>query len=344
MKIGVPPAIDPARRLDQPYGVKTARPASETTTAGLLDSGSLLKGRVVNIDAAGLLTVDTEHGSFKASSASVLKIGREFWFEVVQTDANPLLAEAGKKNAVLNLLRVLLPGMLTVDRPLAGTVADLAPNDVPDVTQGAARLLRFLADNAVDGTPDPGKLLKTISQLQLSLPPGEERSAGQANGPLSFLTEVESPAMQKLLRVLDAHAVVNQQPAAGSDFFLFPVFFAEQAGRGEWLFSYEQDGNATDSTAATNISFYLAMSQLGDTHLSVTSRLNVLTGVFTLSTDDAADHVRQHLPQLVLALKPLADEVVISCRTAHFDCLKALKDDLTAKVGLERFALVDLKA
>lgn len=346
MKIGGPPAIDPNRRLDQAYGVKTARPAAETA-AGLLDAGSLLKGRVVNIDAAGLLTVDTELGSFKAAAASVLAVGQEFWFEVVQAGTNPLLAEAGKKNAVLNLLRILLPGLLAVDSPLPGsTAAGLSPGDVPDPAQEAVPLRRFLADNAMDGTPDPGKLIKTISRLNLSPPTGTEaevasRSAAQ---PLSLFHEVESPALHKLIRLLEAHTVVNQQPAAGSDYLLFPVFFAGEAGRGEWLFSYEQEGGAADPAATTNISFYLAMSRLGDTHLTITCRPNTLNGVLTLSSDDAADHVRRHLPQLVQALKPLADEVVINCRTAQLDCLKTLKDDMTAKAGLERFALVDLKA
>ena len=345
MKIGGPPAIDPSRRLDQVYGVKTARPATESA-AGLLDAGSLLKGRVVNIDAAGLLTVDTELGSFKASAASVLAVGQEFWFEVVQAGTNPLLAEAGKKNAVLNLLRILLPGLLAVDSPPPGTSAAPPPGDIPDPAQEAVPLSRFLADNAMDGTPDPAKLLKTISRLNLSPPTGTEaevasRSAAQ---PLSLFHEVESPALHKLIRLLEAHTVVNQQPAAGSDYLLFPVFFAEQAGRGEWLFSYEQEGGAADPAATTNISFYLAMSRLGDTHLAITCRPNTLNGVLTLSSDGAADHVRRHLPQLVEALKPLADEVVITCRTAQLDCLKTLKDELTAKAGLEHFALIDLKA
>ena len=345
MKIGGPPAIDPGRRLDQAYGVKTARPTPEAA-AGLPGPGSLLKGRVMNIDAAGLLTIDTELGSFKASAASVLAVGQEFWFEVVQTGANPLLAEAGQKNAVLHLLRILLPGLLAVDGPLPGTAAALPTGEVPNPTPETAPLHRFFVDNAVDGTPDPGKLIKTISRLNLSPPAGTEAEGPSrpAAQPLSLFHEVESPALQKLIRLLEAHTLVNQQPTAGSDYLLFPVFFADQAGRGEWLFSYEQEGGAADPAATTNISFYLAMSRLGDTHLTITSRQNSLTGVLTLTTDDATDHVRRQLPQLVQALKPLADEVVISCRTAHLDCLKTLRDDLTAKAGLERFALVDLKA
>ena len=349
MKVSGPPTIDPGQRLDHSPGVKSLRPAAvpETMMAGLLEPGRLLRGKVVSIEGAGLFTIATELGSFKAASASILAVGREFWFQVVQGGASPLLAEAGKTNAVLNLLRVLLPGMIAADGMELGSLP-LPEGDGQEVSQDAAtRLLRFLAANAVDGRPDPGKLLKTISHLDLSRPLDGTRAGGQPQEALALLRDLDSPAALKLTRLLEAHGAVNQQPppsGSQSDYYLFPVFFAEQAGRGEWLFSFEREGGGADA-AATAISFYLTMSQLGDIHLKIAAQANALTGVFTLTTDDAADHVRQHLPQLNEALRPLADKVVISCRTAKFDCLKTLKEELTDKVGLEeRFALVDVKA
>ena len=316
--------------------------------AGLLEPGRLLKGKVVSIEGTGLLTIDTALGSFKAASTSILEVGREFWFQVIQGGANPQLAEAGKTNAVLNLLRVLLPGMIATDGMELGSLPLAGGDGQKEVNEDAARLSRFLAANAVDGRADPGKLLKTISHFDLSRPLDGARTDGQPLDALTVLRDLDSPAALKLSRLLEAHGAVNQQPppAGGQgDYYLFPVFFAEQAGRGEWLFSFEQEGGGTDSTATTSIAFYLTMSQLGDIHLSITAQPNALTGVFTLTTDAAADHVRQHLPQLTQALLPLADKVVITCRTAQFDSLKTLKEELTAKLGLEeRFALVDIKA
>lgn len=347
MKVGGPPAIDPGRLLDQVYKAKTA-PATPDQPARPLEPGALLRGRVLSIDATGLLTVATELGSFKASTATPLAVGREFWFQVVQAGTNPSLAEAGKTNAVLNLLRVLLPGMLAGDGALPVAAMTDAPQDkAAELTPDDLRLLRFLADNAIDGKADPGKLIKSISQLQLSGPSSENRADREPAGSAPpLLRDIDSPALQKLVRLLESHAAVNQQSAAtsGGDYFLFPVFFADQAGRGEWLFSYEHGSGQADAAGVTAISFYLAMTQLGDIHLTITSRPQALSGVFTLTTEAAADHVRQHLPQLTEALKPLAATVVISCRTAQFDCLKALKDDLLAKVGRERFGLVDVKA
>jgi len=347
MKIGGPPAIDPGRLLDQAYRAKTAQSSPEQM-ARVLDLGTLLKGRVVSIDEAGLLTVATEQGSFKASSASRLEVGREFWFQVIQPGTNPTLAEAGKTNAVLNLLRVLLPEMLTGDGATILAGVDVSQKGkTPELNQDDMRLLRFLAENAIDGKSDPGKLIKLISQLHLGSPSSDKRPGSELTESVSpLLRDIDSPALQKLVRLLESHAAANQQPAtsAGSDYFLFPVFFAEQAGRGEWLFSYEQNAGEGDLAGVTAISFYLAMTQLGDIHLTITSHPKALSGVFTLTTEDAASHVRERLPELTEALKPLAGTVVITCRTAQFDSLKALKDDLMAKVGRERFGLVDVKA
>jgi hypothetical protein len=346
MKVGGSPTIDPGRLLDQTYKARTAASTPEQLTR-VLNQDGLLKGRVLSIDEAGILTVATEQGSFTASSSRALAVGREFWFQVVQSGANPTLAEAGKTNAVLNLLRVLLPEMLAGESALPVTgLLDAATSKVSAPNQDDLQLVQFLADNAVDGKADPGKLLKLISHLQLSSPSSEKRAGPTPADPFPSLRALDSPALQKLARLLDAHATVNQQPAttAGSDFFLFPVFFTEQAGRGEWLLSYEQNSGEAGATGVTAISFYLAMTQLGEIHLSLSSRPNALSGVFTLATEEATDHVRQHLPQLTAALSPLAETVAITCRTAKLDCLKTLKDDLMAKAGLERFALIDLKA
>jgi hypothetical protein len=346
MKVGGPgsPLIDPGRRLDQVYGVKAARQPGEAAGVDILDTGRLLKGRVVSVDGDGVLTVATDAGLFTAASATPLEVGREFWFQVVSTGTTPLLAEAGKANAVLNLLRVLLPGMLAMEEAVAGPAAGAGQ----ELNQETDRLAQFLQANTVDATPDPVKLIKSISQLTLSQPSGGQAPGGQHQTLLPLGSDSDLPGLQKLARMLEAHAVINQQPAAagGSNYLIFPVFFAEQGGRGEWMYSFEQEGDAgADPEAATaSLSFYLAMSQLGDIHLSLTSRSNQLTGVFTLATPAAADHVRQHLPQLVKALQPMAGSVSITCRSAKFDCLKVLKDDLTAKAGIEHFALVDVKA
>ena len=344
MKVGGPSAPDPGRLVDQVYGVKSVRlgTATEVDSGLLLDPGRLLKGRVVSVEGTGLLTVATDLGTFTASSATPLEVGREFWFQVVQTGTTPLLAEAGKGNAVMNLLRVLLPGMVA---GLEGLGIERA-SEGQRVTSEAAQLLRFLEENAVAATPDPVKLLKTISGLHLGRPTPEPPLDLLSPPPLPIGRDIDLPVVQKLTRLLEAHALVNQQPTAGvGDYFIYPVFFAEQAGRGEWLFSFDQEADEQDQAGTTaTLSFYLAMSRLGDIHLTLTVRPKGMTGAFTLASPEAADHLREHLPQLQEALEPLAGPVTITCRSARIDCLKALKEELTAKAGLERLNLVDVRA
>ncbi len=345
MKIVPPPAFDPVRRLDQAYGIRNDRQLSLTeATAVILDPGRLLKGRVVSADGAGLLTVSTELGPFTAASATPLAVGREFWFQVVQAGATPLLAEAGKANAVMNLLRVLLPSMAGDLAGLGGVSPDGAglPADA-DTTP----LSRFLAANGLDATPDPLKLLKTVAHFSPPRPGDRPPAEGMGLPSVSADSDAAPTASQKLTRLLDAHTVVNQQlpPSGRADYYIYPLFFADGASRGEWLFSFEQEGNETDQGgASSSLSFYLAMTKLGDIHLHLTVRPKGLSGTFTLTTPEAADHLRHHLPQLVDALEPIGGPVVITCRTAQFDSLRALKEELTAKAGVERFALVDVKA
>jgi hypothetical protein len=344
MKIGQPPALDPGRRLDQAYGIKTDRQLATTeTTATLLDPGRLFKGRVVSSDESGLLTITTESGSFTAASTTPLAVGREFWFQVVQAGNTPVLAEAGKANAVMNLLRILLPGM-AVDLEGLGVAQG---GEAHPTGSDASRLTSFVAANGLDATPDPIKLLKTVAHFSPGRAGGQPQPAGLDLAPLADSSDPPPSVTQKLSKLLEAHTLVNQQPppSGRTDYCLYPLFFADGASRGEWLYSFEQEGQDPDHKGSSaSLSFYLAMTRLGDIHLNLTVRPQGLSGTFTLTTPEAADHLRLHLPLLVEALEPLAGPVTINCRSAQFDCLKTLKDDLTAKTGLQRFALVDVKA
>jgi len=297
---------------------------------------------VLGVDSAGLFTIASGQGTFTASSAKPLAIGQEFWFQLVSTTDKPVFVEAGKTQSALDLLRVLLPEMLASKGEalpaLSGGKANL------DLTPNEHRLLQWLTANAVDGKPDPAKLIKFLAALSSGTPLEGERAAMSLDKGAPLPQESPLPALQKVLRSLDMHTALNQQcpPVAGGEYFLFPVFFAEQAGRGEWLFSYENHGEH-EGKGGTNLSFYLTMTQLGDVHLAINSRAKSLSGLITLTTQEATDHVRQQLPELIEALHPFADNVDIRCRTGQFSCLQTIKEDLMAKAGLAYFGLVDCK-
>lgn len=319
-------------RFKQLYQAGTARQVADAAK-GMLDPGQLLKGRVIEIDTTGMLTVETEFGSFKAASASELPVGREFLFQVVQGGNAPLLAEAGKANAVLNLLRVVLPGMSV----LSGVGLDLTQEE---------SVRAFWEGHAMDGTPDPVKLVKTMAQFSQSQPFDKNSMLPLIEGKGS----TETIASQKMSQLIEAHSMINQ--AGGGhidcDYAIFPIFFAEQAGKGEWLYSFDRrEGGATGVEGGTsNLSFYLAMSRLGDVHIDLTTRPQLMSGVITLAGEEAAEHVRQHLQPLVQALEKVTEStVILTCRSGPVDCLKDLKDDLISRLGTNgHYALVDLKA
>ncbi|MDA8159928.1 MAG: flagellar hook-length control protein FliK [Desulfobacteraceae bacterium] len=343
MKISGSPPPDPGRLArEQAYAGKVAG-ASSGGTAGL-EPGLLLKGRVIAADGNGALTVLTERGTFRAAATVALEVGREFWFEAAGGNQTPL-ALAGKANVAFELLRLLLPELLSAGESGAFTTSDLG---------GAKTPLGGLpwAEGAVDAVPNPLRLLRFVSQLGLLGPSGAETQGGvsrpaEAVNLVKGLLEASDPALSRLGRMVEAHAQLNQQPPASGtgNYWLFPVFFAEQAGRGEWMFSQEQS-SGNDAGPVSSLSFYLAMSRLGSVHLSLAARPGRMTGVFALATPEAASHLRQHLPDLRRALEPLAGgQVDISCRCSPAGSFQALKEELSAKAGrLASFSLVDVRA
>ena len=342
MKIsGPPPSAAGRLAWEQAYAGKAA--GASPGTAGL-EPGLLLKGRVIAADGNGVLTVLTERGTFRAAATVALEVGREFWFEAAGGDQTPL-ALAGKANAAFDLLRLLLPELLSEGESASSTPPGLG---------GAKAPLGLLgAEGAVGAVSNPLSLLRLVSQLGLLGPSGAETQGGASSRAESVnlvkgLLEDSDPALSRLGRILEAHAQLNQQPPASGEgnYWLFPVFFADQAGRGEWMFSQEQS-SGNDASPVSSLSFYLAMSRLGELHLSLASRPGRMTGVFSLATPEAASHLRQHLPDLRRALEPLAGgQIDISCRCSPVGSFQALKEELSAKAcrRLASFSLVDVRA
>jgi len=332
MKIGAAP-LDPLQGKYAP-GVGAERRAAESVAGGGLDAGQLLKGRVLSVDPQGTLTVATDFGLLKAASTTVLPVGRELWLQVAQGGSNPLLIEAGKAHAVLNLLRVVLPGLVNTGEAAGQEMA-----------QGDA-LRSFWEAYAMDGQPDPVKLAKTMALVGQGQPVTEGKSALALAAELKGLPVATA---QKVAHLVEAHGAVNQSgggAVSGSDYLLFPVFFAEQAGKGEWLFSFDRQGEGGDAIGdSATLSFYLVMSRLGDVHISLASQRQTLSGVITLASDAAAEHVRERLPLLIEAAQAvMGGRVSITCRCGPANCLKALKDDLTARLGqVDHYALIDIR-
>jgi hypothetical protein len=127
------------------------------------------------------------------------------------------------------------------------------------------------------------------------------------------------------------------------DAWLFPCFFANGAGSGEWLFSFEQKG-AAEKGRDYSVAFYLTMSRLGDVHLQLNFVNSVMNGVFTLESDAAVQHMQKYLYELQEALTPIFGTVMFTCQKASIKSIEKLKSDLQQKAGIEKFALIDVSA
>jgi len=156
----------------------------------------------------------------------------------------------------------------------------------------------------------------------------------------------EAGPEKRLARFVEAHHQVNSQPAAGrGDYLLFPCFFADAAGGGEWMFSYEGDEKSAGAgEESCRLSFFLTMSNLGDICLEVSKTPQGLYGAFTLTDREAADHVRRGLDGLRETLEPIFGQVSFTCRASSQSAVRRFKEELAAKSGRDEFVLVDVTA
>jgi len=325
-----------------------------------IQAGDVVKGEVVAVDTKGVVTIETVTGRVSAKSAiASLSVGDQILFEVIKASllvdhARDGLAQG--KGQVFDILRVLMPwlkpGNVVNLQEIFGTFqSGLQEN------QSEGQLLQFLTDNTVGDVSDPVKQLKMAS-LVSSLKDGRHSNTKvlqsiEANFDVKNLeTEVSHSELKKILHLLGEHAAFNdkdthvapQGPTQQlSDLWLFPCFFANGTGAGEWLFSFEQTG-VDEQEKDCSVAFYLTMSKLGDVHLQLSFRKSVVNGVFSLESEAAMQHVQQFLPQLQETLAPLFGTVVFSCRTASEKLIERLKSDLQKKAGMAQFALIDVSA
>ena len=336
-------------------GTRSSSPP--TANENGLVPGRLIKALIIGVGEGGKVTVETAAGSIEAKSLAPLEVGKEIWFEVVKGGQMPLLSPSTKLNSVDELLRMLLPGM----RAFTEQQGQLGVQTQDSLTGGkpaaADLFLNILNGSAVGESAEPEKIIKFISWLNSrdAQPPqsksGVEIASLNSSELVGLLEKLDKPGLQKLVRLLDAHSqLTSSQPQEGAakteQYLLFPSFFAGESGWGEWLFSFDSDqrGSEQESQINYNISFYLSMSQLGDVHLKLHQKEGALSGVFSFETKEAADHVRKNLPELVGHLEELFAPVNLNCVCSEKLILQQLKEDLSAKSGVNNFALLDVTA
>ncbi len=328
----------------------------QSDNAGTKLANSLLKGVVV-AETSGEYLIKTDSGVLSAKSFYPLEIGQELWFSQLG-DSESSLIPASPQKAMPAIMRLLLPLLssgggenpfLSLDGKDSGIIPESTAS--ASETHNLQTALKALYDYGAAAKPDPLKFLADLAAVNKS---------GGGSVELGRLLDIIDNAGDKipkniagtvshLKNLLEAHSQFNNQVQIGQpdlNLVLFPLYFAGATGWGEWLFSFDQQGDEdTQGGGEYGISFYLTMSRLGEMHLQLSSRDKELRGRFTLASQEAVDHVQANLPQLLPVLEKLYKPVNLSCQCQPINNLKKIKDDMTAKVGSsEFFTLVDLTA
>nr|MBF0223141.1 hypothetical protein [Desulfobulbaceae bacterium] len=247
-----------------------------------MQAAGLVKGTVVSVDSQGQVTIEAEGGRFSAKSFTALSVGDQILVEIVKVGAalplDPVQGNPAQgKGQVFDILRVLMPWL----RPgNAANFQGLLENfqvpsrdnaggaGAPLKTTSEGQLLEFLVKNSVAEKPDPLQHIKVASLIS-SLRSGSSLSAGLQNflniTNVGILDEASNPELKKMAQLLESHGALNSregqvaspsQSAQLFDGWLFPCFFANGEGVGEWLFSFEQNKTG-DPEEGCCLTFYL---------------------------------------------------------------------------------------
>jgi len=152
------------------------------------------------------------------------------------------------------------------------------------------------------------------------------------------------PGAEKLVKILAAHQQINSQPPQTTDqnFFLFPCFFAGNAGWGEWIFSMEKRADPAGGEHYS-LSFFLEMSRLGPLALQATIAGRTITGQFLLESEKARSHVEDNVQELAHILgKQGYHPVSFTCRVNRENIVSQFKEALEEKAAIRRFSLLDV--
>lgn len=322
---------------------RTAASAPTLNDLGL-SPGQIIKARITGFTPRGQALLEINGQTLTAQSRVALPATGEVWLEVKQAGDTVWLGLAERKGAIQELLSRLLSdsGSLKQSIEILTTLTATAPEQLdPELQKAVDLLFQHLGQNAVSDKPEVDKLLKMLSWLNSDR--GKEQLALPAGRPPLL------SGLERLSATLELFQQLNSLPpqADQSSYYMFPCFFAGGAGWGEWIFSLDRETKENvNEGSAYALSFFLNMSRLGEVHLQMNANRNSsLTGMISLSDEEARQHVESHLPEFVLALKNLGyDPVKLYCRSAPGSLAGELKQFLLEKGGLKPFTILDVTA
>ena len=338
--------------------VKTTDAITKPGSNLALTAGSIVKGTVLEITGDGKALLDIGGRTVTAQTLVPLKPNTELLLEVKEGGTTPWLTLAGKKGVAQEIVRMLFSegaNLAKAANLLTGAGDQPAAKPLPAaLLEALNNLKQQVGDKATGAQAETTKLTQLLALLRpTGKQPVAEASLGrqlsetvtqlasQVDGDRSPVSELK--AMAKLL---DAHQQLNaQQPGNQPDYLLFPCFFADGNGWGEWMFQMESGGKGEETQTTTSIDFFLQMSSLGDVHLKVFMQGEELRGDFFVGEEEVRSHLTDALPQLTAILeghgyKPIS----LTVHQSTENLLHTFKKELEEKARLRPFALVDVTA
>lgn len=324
-------------------------PVSKGTDNLPFAPGQLIKGTVAGFTGDGKVLLDVGGQMVTARTLVPLTLGSELWLETGQGGISPLLTLAAKKGAVQDFLKLLVSGAplpAASAKGLTDLLSALLPGLAPEATAGG-QIMTGAAIAATSGGESSPEAIKMLAMLLGA----SSRPRMEISQLLDAIDQNESPqkpelqpAAGKIVKILAAHQEINSQPPQTTDqnFFLFPCFFAGNAGWGEWIFSMEKEADPGGGEHYS-LSFFLEMSRLGPLALQATITGRTITGQFLLASDQARSHVADHVKELVHILEKQGyHPVSFTCRINKANIVSQLKDALEEKATIRRFSLLDV--
>lgn len=333
-----------------------------------LSAGQLLKSLVLGFTDDKRVLLEINNRTIAAESRVPLKAGMELWLEVKGAGQSIFLSQAMKKGAVHEFIRHALadtPAIKKTITSLVGFAKVSAANIPPKALVKFAPLFRFFTSLAMSSKQDAANLLEALIVLGKTTQDFSPTAIQQQklarlfvdflamlqkqgeNLPAS-MKDISRSGMERLLALIESMNQINSQPTAPGDapFFLFPCFFAADAGWGEWMFNLEEDPEKGGKEGASyqSLRFFLEMSRLGNVHLTVDIKGASIQGVFFLDDEQVVAFVNSRLPDFEPILHGLGYESVqFKCQVAARSLMQELKETLQQQAKMTSVALLDVK-
>lgn len=325
---------------------------------GRLVPSQLLKAQVLEITNDGKAVLEIQGQKLLAETENLLlKPGDFLWLEVKETKPVPVLMPAVQKGTISDLVRLLLINNPLIGKALEEVIGLTAQKNGDSPLSGPwAEIVTFLNETAIK---DDAVLIKLLKTITIGLRPGNEIQTPSQGvleqpkaGTLPFNAQTGVSIRSGVLRfveLLQTMSSLNTHNASdpSSSFYIFPCWFGNGAGWGEWLFSMDEGEKDESSQKGKgyNLTFYLNMSRIGPMNLMVKVAGTALTGSFSSADREVLGYVEQNVAELREAMKKLGfASIHFSCRLDQDPLLPQLVEELKEQGKVDNLRFLDVTA